>query len=109
VLQSGLLVLGTAVALIGASGSLEARAPPLFRDPVRLNIGYVCRWQNVCMARQQSAMSDALRYVKRKDPPNWKIQLCNRQAARPRARVDWIGYNNCIRNSKLRKPRAPRR
>jgi hypothetical protein len=97
------------VALIGASGSLEARAPPLFRDPVRLNIGYICRWQNACMALQDSAMRKALSYVKRHDPPNWKVQLCNRQAARPRSRVDCIGYNNCIRNSKLRKPRAARR
>jgi hypothetical protein len=38
------------------------------------------------------------------DPPNWKVQLCNRNASRGRDRVDWIGFERCIRNPKLKKP-----
>jgi hypothetical protein len=85
-----------------AAGAGAAARPPLYQDPVRLNIGYLCRWQVPCIERQQTAMYKALSYVKRKDPPNWKVQQCNRNAARGRSRVDWIGYYNCIRNSKLR-------
>jgi hypothetical protein len=90
------------------AGIAEARAP-LLNDPVRLNIGYVCGWQVACIDRQHRAMRKALTYVKRYDPPKWKIQQCNRNAARGRSRVDWIGYYNCIQNLNLKKGRAPRR
>ena len=58
------------------------------------------------MERQQSAMKKALRYVRKHDPEQWKLQLCNRNASRNRGRgrVDWIGFYNCIRNDKLRRP-----
>ena len=56
--------------------------PPLFNDPVRLNIGYVCGWQVACIDRQTVAMRKALNYVKRYNPPKWKIQQCNRNASR---------------------------
>ena len=93
-------LVGVAI-LIGMSGTAAAKLPPL-RDPVFLNIGFVCQWQTVCIEKQQSAMKKALNYVKRFDPPRWKIEQCNRNASRARDRVDWVGYNHCIRNPKLR-------
>jgi hypothetical protein len=47
-------------------------------------------------------MKRALKYVRSERPPVWRIQLCNRNAKRGRNRVDWIGFNNCIRNESLR-------
>ena len=95
----------------GACATIEAAEarPPLLNDPVRLNIGYVCGWQVACIDRQHSAMRKALNYVKRYDPPKWKIQQCNRNASRGRSRVDWIGYYNCIQNLGLKKRRSARR
>ena len=95
-----ILGLGVFVIAFGTGGTSEARTP-LIRDPVSLNIGIVCSWNSACMAKQNSAMRKALRYVRRQDPPNWKIQQCNRNASRSRYRVDWVGYYNCIRNSRL--------
>ena len=100
------LFVGAGAVSIGASA--DARAPML-NDPVRLNIGYVCGWQVKCIDRQQSAMKKALKYVKRHNPPNWKIQQCNRNASRGRSRVDWIGYYNCIQNPTLKRSRSRRR
>ena len=87
--------------LLFVSGSAAAKLPPL-RDPVFLNIGFVCQWQDDCIEQQQSAMKHALKYVDRFEPPRWKIEQCNRNASRARDRVDWIGYNHCIRNPKLK-------
>jgi hypothetical protein len=104
----------TAVAVAAFVASIptasEAKLPPL-RDPVFLNIGFVCQWQDRCIRRQQSAMRRSLAYVEKHDPPEWKIQLCNRNASRNRGkgRVDWIGYNNCIRNQSLRPATTRRR
>ena len=91
--------------MVGLAGSAAAEArAPLIRNPTLLNIGYICRWHNACMNRQERAMDRAIRYVRKNDVPAWKIQLCNRNAAKGRSLVDWVGYNNCVRNSKL-KPR----
>ena len=90
--------------LAGAAMAAEARAP-LIRNPTLLNIGFICRWHNACMDRQERAMEKALAYVRKHDVPAWKIQLCNRNASKGRSRVDWVGYNNCVRNSKLKAPR----
>jgi hypothetical protein len=78
----------------------EAR-PPL-GDPVTLNIGINCQWQQSCMKTQSKAMKRALKYVKKTEPPLWRLQLCNRNAGRQRLRVDWVGFDNCIRNTVLR-------
>ena len=78
-----------------------AKSPPL-RNPALLNIGFVCKWQERCIRRQQSAMSRALGYVRKYRPPSWKVQLCNRNAGRNGTRVDWIGFDNCVRNPALR-------
>ena len=98
------LTLAFAAIVVGAAGAggsaVEAKLPPL-RDPVFLNIGFVCKWEERCISRQKRAMNRALRYVKRNDPPAWKIQASNRIASGTRGRVDWIGYNNCIRNPKI--------
>jgi hypothetical protein len=93
-----------------------ASLPPL-RNPALLNIGFICHWQQRCMERQEKAMRNALSFVDRRRPPAWKVQLCNRNASRTRTygdwrrgRVDWIGFNNCIRNKRLDPPRIrPRR
>ena len=72
---------------------------------VTLNIGINCQWRQRCIDQQQHAMRRALFYVRTQRPANWKIQLCNRNAARGRYRVDWIGFDNCIRNAALRIPK----
>ncbi|MCL6729969.1 hypothetical protein [Sphingomonas hankyongi] len=56
------------------------------------------------MAQQQKAMNKALKYVRKHDLPAWRIHMCNRNAARTRYRVDWVGFENCIRNTALRDP-----
>ena len=99
----------TLVGLVAVFGAMAPAAPaklPPLRDPVFLNIGFVCQWREGCMERQQKAMGRALKYVKKYDPPAWKVQLCNRNASRRSTRVDWIGFNNCIRNPALRAPPA---
>jgi hypothetical protein len=82
-------------------------AAPL-HDPVVLNIGLNCQWQQRCIAQQHHAMKRALSYVSKKQPAAWRVQQCNRNAARSRNRVDWVGFDNCIRNASLKpSPRAP--
>lgn len=51
-------------------------------------------------------MRQALAFLAQKSPRAEKVALCNRNAARSRQRVDWIGFNNCIRNPKVRPPRS---
>ena len=84
----------------GSASSAANARPPLY-DPVFLNIGFVCQWNARCMDLQQNAMKRALKYVRKKDPPSWRIHQCNRNASR-KQRVDWIGYDHCIRNEALR-------
>lgn len=93
------LILGGLV--LGAVGAgAWSRSPPL-RDPALLNIGFVCRWDNRCIAKQQKAMKAALGYVKNHRVV-WKVEVCNRNSARNGTRKDWIGFNNCIRNPAIR-------
>jgi hypothetical protein len=87
-----------------AAAGARASSPPLY-NPVLLNIGMVCRWEARCINRQEDAMKRALKYVRKKDPPNWRIQLCNRNARRGSQRVDWVGFESCIRNQALKPPR----
>jgi hypothetical protein len=85
----------------------DLSAAPL-HDAVVLNIGLNCQWQQRCMAQQHHAMKRALSYVSKKQPASWRVHQCNRNAARSRNRVDWVGFDNCIRNALLRPgPRAP--
>ena len=87
---------------VGLSSGAGAKLPPL-RDPVFLNIGFVCQWQEDCMQKQQRAMKQALAFGKRAKPANWAVQFCNRRATfRRSGRIDWISYNACIRNPKVR-------
>lgn len=95
------------VAMTATAAPVAGKLPPL-RDPVFLNIGFVCQWQERCIERQRKAMKGALSYVSRHRPPAWKVQQCNRNASRragrvERERVDWIGFYNCIRNPALRR------
>ena len=81
------------------AAAASARPPAPLYDPVSLNIGLGCQWQQQCIADQTKAMKRALKYVKNKRPAAWRIQQCNRNASRRRFRVDWIGFDNCIRNA----------
>jgi len=99
--------LGLAAFLLALAA--PAAAAPL-HDSVSLNIGLNCQWQTRCIADQNRAMKRALSYVRKAQPAAWRIHQCNRNAARKRYRVDWIGFDNCIRNTSLRAPsRAPLR
>ena len=90
-----------AVLLALSSGALAAQAPVPLYDFIALNIGFNCRWQQSCIAEQHRAMKHSLAYVKRQQPPVWRVHLCNRNASRGRNRVDWVGFDNCIRNAGL--------
>jgi hypothetical protein len=96
-----IFVAAAAVAIVAVSRGATAR--PLLHDPVELNIGVNCQWQARCMAAQRTAMKRSLDYVAAKRPPQWRVQLCNRNAARRGHRVDWVGFSHCIRNTALRK------
>jgi hypothetical protein len=87
--------------LFGAT-SAWASAAPLY-DSVGLNIGLNCRWERKCIAVQTRAMERALAYVRTHRPPQSLIHLCNRNAARGRLRTDWVGFDNCIRNPRLKR------
>lgn len=93
-------------ALLTISGTAVPAAAPLY-DPVSLNIGLACQWQERCISKQKSASKRALKYVRKYKPPTWRIHLCNRNASRMRGRVDWIGFDQCIRNEALRPPPPP--
>ena len=98
-----------ALILFLATLAAPAAAAPL-HDTVSLNIGLNCQWQPRCIAQQRNAMKRALTYVRKAQPAAWRIHQCNRNAARRRNRVDWVGFDNCIRNTSLRVPaRAPLR
>ena len=101
-------VLGRLV-LLALSAQAAAAPRPAVRDPVSYNIGASCRWQKRCIAQQREAMKAALNYVGTQRPPFWRIELCNRNARRVGHRVDWIGFNNCIRNPALRPPAVPKK
>ena len=98
-------MLVTALLLLPAATAAHATAP--LYDPVSLNIGLACQWQQRCIGQQQRAMKRALKYVKKYKPPSWRIHLCNRNAARKRGRIDWIGFDRCVRNVALRPPPPP--
>jgi hypothetical protein len=89
-----------ALALMASQAQGHMLAP--LYDPVTLNVGISCQWQRTCERRQLEAMTRARFYVATARPPVWRIQLCNRNARRGTARVDWIGFDNCIRNLNLR-------
>jgi hypothetical protein len=96
------------IILVAFPAISEARGGPPIADAVGLNIGLNCQWQRQCMAAQDKAMKRALSYVRKEQPPTWRVHLCNRNASRGRYRVDWVGFNNCIRNAALRPPPPPR-
>lgn len=83
------------------SGMVTQRAPPI-DNPVLLNMGFVCKWQNPCITKQERAMKRSLRYVRIKAVPVWKIRVCNLNSGRGGTRKDWVGFNNCIRDAAIR-------
>ena len=101
----GIKLILAAVALLSVGAEARTKPAPL-KNPVLLNIGYVCSWQNRCIGKQQRAMKSALGYVEKYRPPAWKVQVCNRNSSRNGTRKDWIGFNNCVRNPAIRPPAA---
>ena len=95
VIGVGLLLCAASVA---AAQTRWEPVPPL-KDPALLNIGFVCRWQGSCIAKQRQAMRFSLKYVNSHKIPAWKIQRCNRASSRNGTRKDWVGFNRCIRAS----------
>jgi hypothetical protein len=91
-----------ALAIVPASSGAEQR--PILYDAVALNIGVTCQWQSPCIKWQRTAMRHALSYVATRRPPEWRVHLCNRNASRGGVRVDWIGFDHCIRNASLKAP-----
>ena len=85
-----------------ASAAVAAQARVPLYDSIGLNIGINCRWQPKCVREQQRAMKRALTFVRKQQPPEWRVHLCNRNASRGINRVDWVGFDNCIRNAGLR-------
>src|SRR5438270_13762951 len=96
------ILAAAALAAIPLSASTARMA--VLHDPIALNIGVNCQWQPRCMAQHRAAMQRALHFVAKKQAPQWRIQLCNRNARRGGNRVDWIGFDHCLRNSGLREP-----
>lgn len=94
------------VAMSLAAMTSAKAAAPLY-DPVVLNIGLTCQWQRRCIGQQRHALKSARKYMEKADPPLWRIHLCNRNAGRSRERIDWIGFDNCIRNAMLQPPPPP--
>jgi hypothetical protein len=88
-----------ALAVVVVTPAAHALAP--LYDPVVLNIGVNCQWQQSCERRQRHAMDGARKFIAKSRPPLWRIQLCNKNARRGPARIDWVGFNACIRNPSL--------
>jgi hypothetical protein len=96
-----------ALALLAAASEAGGTAP--LYDPVTLNIGINCQWQQACQRRHVKALRSAQKFIAAKHPPLWKIHLCNRNARRTASNIDWVGFNACIRNAHLTRPPARRR
>jgi hypothetical protein len=79
----------------------RARAVAPLYDPVALNVGINCHWEQLCERRQLKAMNTARRFISHKHPALWRVHLCNKNARRGTARLDWIGFDHCIRNPNL--------
>ena len=92
-----------AAALVG-----PARGAAPITDPSTLNIGLNCQWKQRCIHDHQRAKTRAIKYVQKYGPPTWRVQLCNRNARRGTLRVDWLGFDHCIRNAALQPPPPPR-
>jgi hypothetical protein len=95
-------------AALGIFGSRPHHSVAPIHDPLLINIGLVCRWERSCIGLQHAAMQRSLQQVATSRPPLWKIHLCNRNAARGPYRTDWVGFENCISNRKLKRPRGRR-
>ena len=112
--SAGLIFRLGLVALVAVAGRVEAsRSPGSYRAPLRnpalLNIGFVCRWQSHCIRTQQIAMGRSLKHMRSYPPASWKVQLCNRNASRDGTRKDWVGFENCLRNTGLRQAAAQKK
>ena len=104
-MKAGLALVALMVVVAGTDApEAQARANPPLKNPALLNIGFVCRWQARCIRTQEKAMARTLKFMRKYPPAPWKVQLCNRNAARNGTRKDWVGFENCLRNTALRAP-----
>lgn len=86
--------------------STDASARTRQAHPVIQNIGGLCGWRKQCMALQQRSMQSALSFVaSSRRLPMWRVHLCNRNASRASNKIDWVGFDACIRNKKLKRPK----
>ncbi len=90
-----------ALAALAFSVPLQAHSLAPLYNPVALNVGINCQWERNCERRELKAMGDVQKFIVKKHPPLWRIHLCNKNARRSAARVDWVGFNDCIRNTHL--------
>ncbi|HEY6047938.1 MAG TPA: hypothetical protein VIV07_02715, partial [Sphingomicrobium sp.] len=90
-----------AAALVSTPPNTPVGAP--IYDAAALNIGINCQWQMRCMSAQRHAMKHALKFVAKYRPPSSRVAQCNRNASRQRGgtRVDWVGFNSCVRNAAI--------
>lgn len=100
--QRRLQMLALVALVVSAAASAQVRRA----HPVIQNIGTLCKWQKACIAKQQHSMQRALSYVAVNRPASWRVHLCNRNASRARNKVDWVGFDACIRNKKLKRPKG---
>lgn len=105
--RMGRMLAIAALALLSSQAEAHGAAP--LYDPVTLNVGINCHWQQSCERRQLRSMTQARQFIARTHPPLWRIHLCNRNARRGTANVDWAGFNGCIRNPRLTPPTFRRR
>jgi len=91
------------ILVVSAAGPASAKmiVRGQLADPVALNIGLICQWDEDCIYDHKVAMRKALKYVAKYKPPQWRVEQCNRNASRGKSRVDWIGFNQCVRNETL--------
>ena len=74
----------------------------------QLNIGVNCQWQSRCMEPASTAMKRALNYVAGEASAAVASSTVQPQCGRGGYRVDWIGFDHCIRNKSLRRPNTAR-
>jgi hypothetical protein len=95
--------LGAVLVLATTPSASGAARRPILYDPVALNIGVSCHWQSRCMERQRAAMTRGLSYVAKRKPSQSLVHLCNRNASRGGGRIDWVGFDHCIRNPVMKR------
>ena len=89
------------------AAAAQARGAPLIRNPVVLNIGFVCAGRSM---HPQSAAGDASRANMSQIPSRDVANPCAPQRPRAAGPGRWIGFNPCVRTgASTAAPAAARR